>query len=101
MDLVLSMLRDDDAGRGVWLAPDIGALTAMTAGAAAVDCSTVTPAFSAELAVRCAQRGADFLDAPVLGSRPQADAGHFLQEDRPADIADLVAGFVRTSVAAR
>ena len=29
------------------------------------------------------------------------DAGHFLQEDRPADIADLVAKFVRTSAAAR
>jgi haloalkane dehalogenase len=41
-----------------------------------------------------------------LNIRPEdvhllADAGHFLQEDRPADIADLVAGFVRTSVAAR
>lgn len=30
-----------------------------------------------------------------------ADAGHFLQEDRPADVADLISRFVRTSVAAR
>jgi 3-hydroxyisobutyrate dehydrogenase len=85
-DVVLSMLRDDDAGRGVWLAPDIGALAAMAAGAAAIDCSTVTPAFSAELAAGCAQRGVDFLDAPVLGSRPQADAGAliFLVGGQPA-----------------
>lgn len=74
-DLVISMLRDDDAGRSVWLAPDIGALTTMAPGTVAVDCSTVTPAFVAELAGRCTQRGVDFLDAPVLGSRPQADAG--------------------------
>ncbi|HET9517064.1 MAG TPA: NAD(P)-binding domain-containing protein, partial [Actinoplanes sp.] len=74
-DLVLSMLRDDDAGREVWLAPDTGALAAMAPGTVAVDCSTVSPTFSTELAARCALRGVDFLDAPVLGSRPQADAG--------------------------
>jgi 3-hydroxyisobutyrate dehydrogenase len=74
-DLVLSMLRDDDAGRGAWLAPDVGALAAMAPGTVAVDCSTVTPAFATDLAARCARRGVGFLDAPVLGSRPQADAG--------------------------
>lgn len=74
-DLVLSMLRDDDAGRSVWLAPDTGALAAMTPGAVAVDSSTVTPTFSSELADHCARHGVEFLDAPVLGSRPQADAG--------------------------
>jgi 3-hydroxyisobutyrate dehydrogenase len=85
-DLVLSMLRDDDAGREVWLAPETGALAAMAPGTVAVDCSTVTPDFSAELAARCTQRGVDFLDAPVLGSRPQADAGTliFLVGGRPA-----------------
>ncbi|GIJ35256.1 3-hydroxyisobutyrate dehydrogenase/hypothetical protein [Micromonospora sediminimaris] len=85
-DLVLSMLRDDDAGREVWLAPESGALTTMAPGTVAVDCSTVTPAFSAELAARCSRRGVDFLDAPVLGSRPQADAGTliFLVGGRPA-----------------
>jgi 3-hydroxyisobutyrate dehydrogenase len=74
-DLVISMLRDDGAGRSVWLDPGVGALAAMVPGALAVDCSTVTPAFSGELAARCAQCGVDYLDAPVLGSRPQADAG--------------------------
>ncbi len=85
-DLVISMLRDDDAGRSVWLSTDSGALAAMTPGTTAVDCSTVTPAFAAELATRCTQHGVDFLDAPVLGSRPQADAGTliFLVGGQPA-----------------
>lgn len=74
-DLVISMLRDVEAGRSVWLDPDVGALTSIAPGTLAVDCSTVTPTFSRELAACCAQRGAEFLDAPVLGSRPQADAG--------------------------
>ncbi|WBB50734.1 NAD(P)-dependent oxidoreductase [Verrucosispora sp. WMMA2044] len=74
-DLVLSMVRDDDAGRAVWLTPGTGALAAMAPGTIAVDCSTVTPAFSDQLAERCVQCGVEFLDAPVLGSRPQADSG--------------------------
>ncbi len=85
-NLVISMLRDDHAARSVWLDPDLGALTAMAPGTLAVDCSTVTPAFTGELAARCAQRGVDFLDAPVLGSRPQADTGAliFLAGGAPA-----------------
>jgi 3-hydroxyisobutyrate dehydrogenase len=85
-ELVISMLRDDDAGRSVWLATDTGALAAMTPGAVAVECSTVTPAFAVELAGRCSRRGVDFLDAPVLGSRPQAEAGTliFLVGGQPA-----------------
>ncbi|MDG4768319.1 NAD(P)-dependent oxidoreductase [Solwaraspora sp. WMMD406] len=74
-DLVLGMLRDDDAGRAVWLRPDTGALAAMNPGAVAIDCSTVTPSFTGELAAGCTAHGVGFLDAPVLGSRPQAEAG--------------------------
>lgn len=74
-DLVLSMLRDDDAARSVWLDPDHGALPAMTSGTVAADSSTVTPSWSRELAARCTDHGVAFLDAPVAGSRPQADAG--------------------------
>lgn len=74
-DLVLSMLRDDDAARSTWLDPAVGALPAMAPGAVAVDCSTVTPAWSRRLAAECAERSVAFLDAPVAGSRPQADAG--------------------------
>jgi len=74
-DVVLSMLRDDGAARDAWLAPGTGALSAMSPGATAVDCSTVTPAWSRELAGRGADRSVAVLDAPLAGSRPQAEAG--------------------------
>ncbi|MEV2279040.1 NAD(P)-dependent oxidoreductase [Nocardiopsis sp. NPDC049922] len=87
-DLVVSMLRDDDAGRDVWLSPDDGALAAMAPGGIAVDCSTVTPGFSNELATRGARHGVTWLDAPVVGSRPQAEAGAliFLVGGDPASL---------------
>jgi len=72
-DLVFAMLRDDDASRAVWLAG--GALTAMRAGAVAIECSTLSPAWAAELAERMGSAGRDFIEAPVVGSRPQAEAG--------------------------
>jgi 3-hydroxyisobutyrate dehydrogenase-like beta-hydroxyacid dehydrogenase len=41
----------------------------------AVECSTLTPAWVSSLATEMKRRGARFLDAPVVGSRPQAEAG--------------------------
>lgn len=74
-DLVFSMLRDDAASEAVWRAPEQGALAGLGQGAVAIDCSTVTPAGSRRLAEAAAARGAAALDAPVAGSRPQAEAG--------------------------
>jgi 3-hydroxyisobutyrate dehydrogenase len=73
-DVVLSMLADDGASRAVWLGED-GALAAMAEGAVAVDCSTVSPAWIAELAKAAKAHGLQMLDAPVTGSRTQAAAG--------------------------
>ena len=72
--IVLSMLADDAASREVWLGKD-GALAAADQGAILVESSTVSPAWIAELAGLAAQHGAEFLDAPVTGSRMQAEAG--------------------------
>src|SRR5690606_29156751 len=44
-------------------------------GSIAIESSTLTPAWVRELAQHIDQRGAAFLDAPVVGSRPQAEAG--------------------------
>lgn len=74
-DLVFAMVRDDEASREVWLAPGRGALAAMRAQAIAVECSTLTPAWTAELAGTARRSGLEFIDAPVVGSRPQAEAG--------------------------
>lgn len=77
-DVVIAMVRDDPASSTVWLAPDTGALLAMASGAIAIDCSTLTMAHVKRLAATAAARGIAFLDAPVAGSRPQADAGQLI-----------------------
>jgi 3-hydroxyisobutyrate dehydrogenase-like beta-hydroxyacid dehydrogenase len=74
-DIVLSMLRDDDAARAVWLDPDNGALAGMQPGALAIESGTLTKAAMRDLGEAAGAQGIAFLDAPVLGSRPQAEAG--------------------------
>jgi 3-hydroxyisobutyrate dehydrogenase len=75
-DVVFVMVTDDDASRAVWL--DSGALASMRRGAVAVDCSTLTPTWVRKLAQHAAHAGVAFIDAPVVGSRPQADAGNLI-----------------------
>jgi len=74
-EIVLAMLRDDPASEAVWTDPAEGALGAMAPGALAVDCSTLTIGWVRRLAALAEARGVAFLDAPVLGSRPQAEDG--------------------------
>ncbi|KPH77386.1 NAD(P)-dependent oxidoreductase [Bosea vaviloviae] len=73
-DFVFSMLRDDAASRYVWLEARDGALGGLPDGAIAVDCSTLSVNWVQELAELCRRRNIVFIDAPVVGSRPQADA---------------------------
>jgi 3-hydroxyisobutyrate dehydrogenase len=72
--IIISMLADDAASRDVWLGKD-GALDAAKKGAILIESSTVSPAWIAELATLAEQRGLSLLDAPVTGSRTQAEAG--------------------------
>jgi 3-hydroxyisobutyrate dehydrogenase len=72
--VILSMLSDDAASRKVWLGEE-GALKTAAKGAILIESSTVSPAWIAELATLAVQRGASLLDAPVTGSRMQAEAG--------------------------
>lgn len=72
---VIAMLRDDEASRFVWLHPETGAFAGMDEGAVAIESSTLTVACVRELSRHADDQGVAFLDAPVLGSRPQADAG--------------------------
>ncbi len=74
-DFVLSMVTDDAASRAVWLDPEVGAVRGMQTGAIAIECSTLTVAWTQTLAAAVEQQGSKFLDAPVVGSRPQAEAG--------------------------
>jgi 3-hydroxyisobutyrate dehydrogenase len=72
--VIISMLADDTASREVWLGNG-GALEAVKEGAILIESSTVSPAWIAELAKLAAQRRVRLLDAPVTGSRAQAEAG--------------------------
>lgn len=74
-DFVLSMVRDDEASRQVWLDPSSGALRGIAPGSVAIESSTLTPGWVAALSNAVADRSAAFLDAPMVGSRPQAEAG--------------------------
>jgi 3-hydroxyisobutyrate dehydrogenase-like beta-hydroxyacid dehydrogenase len=77
-DIVISMVTDDAAARHVWLDAGSGALAGMKPGAVAIECSTVTPAWIRALGAAVAGKGVSLLDAPVAGSRPQAEAGQLV-----------------------
>lgn len=74
-DIVIAMVRDDAAVADVWLDSGSGALAGMRPGALAIDCSTVSADWARTLHAACAAAAVECLDAPVVGSRPQAEAG--------------------------
>ena len=76
-DVVLTMITDNDASREVWCSPD-GAMHGLSTKAIAIEASTVTPGWVKELAQEIAKTGAAFIESPVVGSRPQADAGQLI-----------------------
>jgi 3-hydroxyisobutyrate dehydrogenase-like beta-hydroxyacid dehydrogenase len=73
-DFVFAMVSDDAVSRQIWLG-DEGALAGVKRGAIAVESSTLSPSWVRELAGLAEAKGADFLDAPVGGSRPAANEG--------------------------
>jgi len=73
-DVVISILADDNASRAAWLGKD-GALAAMSPGSVVVECGTLSPDWIAELDRETKARGIGLVEAPVTGSRPQAEAG--------------------------
>ncbi len=77
-DVVISMVTDDEASREVWLHPDTGAVQSLQKGKIAIASSTLTVDWTQTLATQIQQTGAAFLDAPVVGSRPQAEAGKLI-----------------------
>lgn len=77
-DIVIAMLRDDEASRAVWLNPETGALAGMKADALAIESSTLSVDFVRELDVAMKAANHAFIDAPVLGSRPQAEAAQLI-----------------------
>jgi 3-hydroxyisobutyrate dehydrogenase len=73
-DIIISMVSDDIASRGVWLGEN-GALAGASRGSVPIECSTLTVGWVKELAAAAAQRGCELLDAPVTGTKPHAASG--------------------------
>jgi len=66
-DVVFSMVTNSAALDAVMNGPD-GILAGLTPGKSVVDISTVSPAFSREIADKVREKGCDMVDAPVSGS---------------------------------
>lgn len=77
-DAVITMLRDDEASRIVWSDAETGILAGMRKGAIAIESSTLTPARAREWALDARNIGVRPVEAPVSGSRPQAENGQLL-----------------------
>lgn len=73
-ELAISMVRDDDASHSVWLGEN-GALAALSDRAIGIECSTLSLPFVQTLSAEFKAARHAFVDAPLAGSRPQAEAG--------------------------
>jgi 3-hydroxyisobutyrate dehydrogenase len=76
-EIIISMVADDLASKGVWLG-EKGALAGAARGSVLIESSTLTVGWIKELAAAAAQRGFEFLDAPVTGTKPHAASGELL-----------------------
>ncbi len=76
-EVVVSMVRDNKASQEVWLGKE-GALSAVSANTILIESSTLTPQWTRKLAGKCMEKGLAFLEAPVLGTRPQAENGQLI-----------------------
>jgi 3-hydroxyisobutyrate dehydrogenase len=73
-DIIISVVSDDDASRGIWLGEN-GALAGAAPGSILIESSTLTVSWMQQLAQSVAQKKCEFLDAPVTGSKPHAANG--------------------------
>jgi 3-hydroxyisobutyrate dehydrogenase-like beta-hydroxyacid dehydrogenase len=73
-DVVITMVVDGAQVEAMLLGPD-GAAEGAPEGALFVDMSTIAPADARRLADVLRERGHGFIDAPVTGSSPKAEAG--------------------------
>ena len=76
-DIVFTMLATPDVVAKMAFGRN-GFVAHMKAGAIWVDCSTVNPSFSLIAREQAAQHHVRFIDAPVAGSKPQADKGELV-----------------------
>ena len=73
-DIVMAMVTDDQASRNIWLNETDGAIIPLKPNTIVMELSTLTPKWCQELAKKVTDRGCHFLEAPVVGTRPHAEA---------------------------
>ena len=73
-DIIISMVADDVASKGMWLGSE-GAISGVKSGAILIESSTVSTDWIRQLAEAAKAADCELLDAPVSGSKPQAEAG--------------------------
>ena len=76
-DVLVTIVSDPPALEDVLWGAD-GALDGLRRGSVLVDSSTVTPDLERRVAAACAERGVDFLDAPVTGGTWGAEKGELV-----------------------
>jgi len=76
-DVVITMISNDLAAEEVYYG-DQGVLSGLAPGTTVIDSSTVSPSLSIRLARDIGNKFAYFIDAPVTGSKPAAEAGQLL-----------------------
>lgn len=76
-EVLITIVSDPPALEQVLLGAN-GALTALKENSVLMDSSTVSPALARRVAKSCAERGVDFLDAPVTGGTWGAEKGELI-----------------------
>ncbi len=80
-DVLITIVSDPPAlERVLWGGKDSlpGALAGLRPGSVLIDSSTVSPTLARRVAAACAERGAEFLDAPVTGGTWGAEKGELV-----------------------
>ena len=73
-DVVIAMVADDAASRNVWLGEE-GALAGAETGSLLLESSTLSVGWVKEFYATASDKGCEFLDAPVTGTKPHAASG--------------------------
>ena len=74
-DIVLTCVSDTPDVERVLLDPGIGAINGLRAGGLVIDCSSIAPAATRDIAARFREKGIGYVDAPVSGGSEGAIKG--------------------------
>jgi 3-hydroxyisobutyrate dehydrogenase-like beta-hydroxyacid dehydrogenase len=77
-DIIISIVSNNEASEAIWLHEEYGALYGLCRGKIAIESSTLTPRHVKELAAKLTESGANFLEAPVVGSKPHVEKGELI-----------------------